>query len=175
NSEPFSVKEEKRKWKSELATKLTEAGNLVYTPNFPNPINASYNDWKIFFEAWIECIEIKGELTLIGHSLGGNFLLKYFSENSNFSHSIKNIHLVAACISAGDFTTPENYDTLRSLGSKVHIWNAEDDTVVPFVTAKQLQKELPEAQTHFFGSEKGYGHFSPLAVFPEFEDVILQK
>ncbi|MBC7503374.1 hypothetical protein H7169_00170, partial [Candidatus Gracilibacteria bacterium] len=46
NSEPFSVKEEKRKWKSELATKLTEAGNLVYTPNFPNPINASYNDWK---------------------------------------------------------------------------------------------------------------------------------
>lgn len=59
NKEPFSVKEEKRKWKSELATKLTETGNLVYMPNFPNPINARYNEWKIFFETWIEHIEIE--------------------------------------------------------------------------------------------------------------------
>ena len=175
NSSAFLIWEEQKKWKTELAKKLTEAGNLVYTPNFPNAINAHYVEWKVFFEAWMRKIEVQWTLTLIGHSLGGNFLMKYFSENTDFSHTINYMHLVAACISEWDFTTPENYDTLRSLGSKVHIWHAEDDSVVPFVTAKGIEKELPEAQTHFFGSEKWYGHFSPLAIFPEFEDVLLQK
>jgi hypothetical protein len=40
---------------------------------------------------------------------------------------------------------------------------------VPFVTAKFLEKTLPDAETHFFGTERGYGHFFPLAVFPELE------
>ncbi len=215
NSSAFLNWEEQKKWKTELAKKLTETGNLVYMPNFPNESNAHYVEWKLFFESWTECIEIVWTLTLIGHSLGGNFLLKYFSDisviarNDPFSVALRRtqaiqddektgnglprrhsriqsdfsqwqiqidaIHLVAACISEGDFTTPENYDILRSLGSKVHIWHAEDDTVVPFGTAKELETELPEAQTHFFGSEKWYGHFFPLAVFPEFEDILLQK
>lgn len=54
--EPFSAKEDKKKWKTELAKKLSEEYNLVYMPNFPNPLNAHYNEWKIFFEAWIEQI-----------------------------------------------------------------------------------------------------------------------
>ncbi len=177
NSSAFLIWEEQKKWKTELAKKLTEAGNLVYTPNFPNAINAKYNEWKLFFEAWMRKIEVQWTLTLIGHSLGGNFLLKYFTETGMQRNitSLDQIHLVAACISEWDFTASENYDYLRSLGKKVHIWHAEDDTVVPFVTAKGIEKELPEAQTHFFGSEKWYGHFSPLAIFPEFEDVLLQK
>ncbi len=177
NSSAFLIWEEQKKWKTELAKKLTEAGNLVYTPNFPNAINAKYNEWKLFFEAWIGNIEVQGTLTFIGHSLGGNFLLKYFTEiwmQINIT-SLDQIHLVAACICEWDFITPENYDTLRSLGKKVHIWHAEDDTVVLFGTVKKIEKELPEAQTHFFGSEKWYGHFSPLAVFPELEDILLQK
>lgn len=188
NSSAFFIWEEQKKWKIELARKLTEKGNLVYIPTFPNAINAHYNEWKVFFDAWIEKIEIVWTLTLIWHSLGGNFLLKYFWEIEKYDGNpqaetpekinllfIENIHLVAACISEWDFAAPENYDTLRSLGSKVHIWHTEDDTVVPFAIAKQLRKELLEAQTHFFGFEKWYGHFSPLAVFPEFEDILLQK
>lgn len=72
---------------------------------------------------------------------------------TDFPYKIDQIHLLAACISEGDFTAPENYDILRSLGSKVHIWHAEDDMVVPFAIARQLQKELPYAVTHFFGPE----------------------
>jgi hypothetical protein len=79
-------------------------------------------------------------VTFIGHSLGGNFLLKYFS-SLDICHSeerrispegllkdneqmlpivsmtergvnIEQIHLVAACTDEGNFTAPENYDVL---------------------------------------------------------------
>lgn len=67
---------------------------------------------------------------------------------------IQQVHLIAACIEAGNFTAPTNYEVLKSLGDKVHIWHAEDDPVVPFETAKELEKILPEARTHFFNAEK---------------------
>ncbi len=58
NIEPVSILDARKKWKIELAKKLTEAGDLVYMPNFPNAINAHYEEWRLFFEAWIEHIEI---------------------------------------------------------------------------------------------------------------------
>jgi hypothetical protein len=82
NIEPYIIREEKKKWKIELAKKLVEKGNLVYLPGFPNPQNAKYEEWKIFFESWIDRISIQGNIIFIGTSLGGNFLLKYFSECS---------------------------------------------------------------------------------------------
>lgn len=188
NLEQFSVREEKKKWKIELAKKLTEQWDWVYMPNFPNTINAHYAEWKLFFEAWIDRIEIVGSLTLIGHSLGGNFLLKYFWEIERYDGNpetatqekinllfLQNIHLHAACISEWDFTAPENYDVLRSLGSKVHIWHAEDDIVVPFAVAVALQRELPDAVIHFFGVEAWYGHFHGIERLPELEAVIFKK
>ena len=91
---------------------------------------------------------------MIGHSLGGNFLLKYFGENPDFPHTLNTIHLVAACIECGDFSTPENYDILRSLRNRVHIWQADDDSLVPPETARMIATELPDAITHFFGNEQ---------------------
>ncbi len=54
----------------------------------------------------------------------------------------------------GNFTAPENYDVIRSLGNKVHIWHAEDDTVVPFPIGQELAIMMPKAETHFFTSER---------------------
>jgi hypothetical protein len=59
NLETFSEKKEKKKWKIELAKTLSAQGDLVYMPNFPNAIDAKYAEWKMFFEAWIERIEIE--------------------------------------------------------------------------------------------------------------------
>lgn len=156
NSSPFEIKEEKKRWKMEIAKAAITQGDRVYLPDFPNPQNAKYQDWKLFFEAWIQTIERSNGMTFIGTSLGGCFLLKYFSENPNpqWKENISQIHLVATCIESGDFTPPINYKFLQFLGNRVHIWHAEDDSVVPFETAEQLSKLLPEAQTHFFSSEK---------------------
>ena len=78
----------------------------------PCYLNAKYIEWKIVFESIVERLSIGDEITLIGHSLGGNFLLKYFGEIEKYDGTpqtetqekinllfIENIHLVAACIS----------------------------------------------------------------------------
>jgi len=125
-------------------------------PNFPNSQNAKYSEWRLFFETWIHQILSSSEIVLIGNSLGGCFLLKYLGENPSLSfvEKIKNIHLIASCMSAGDFSLPENYDFLQKLGNRVHIWHSEDDDVVPFSIGQRLSEILPEAEAHFFDSKK---------------------
>lgn len=187
NTTPFEITETKKRWKLEIAQQITEQGSLVYLPEFPNPQNAKYDEWKLFFDAWISQIQLPWDIIFVGTSLGGCFLLKYFSEQNlswKMEHgllrirewqalNIATIHLIAACIEAGDFTAPSNYVMLNSLGNRVHIWHAEDDSVVPFETAKTLERILPEAQTHFFTSEKWYGHFHGIEHIPELEKILL--
>lgn len=153
-------------------------------PQFPNKLNAKYKEWKLFFDAWIEKIVLSDEVILIGTSLGGCFLLKYFSEQNPQSPRASSptlfqkeltLHLIAACIEAGDFTPPEHYDFLKNLGNAVHIWHAEDDRVVPFSIAKILEKELRHAQTHFFTPEKNYGHFHGVESLPDLEAAVFEK
>ena len=98
NIEPYAIREEKKKWKTELAKKLVGKGNLVYLPGFPNPQNAKYEEWKIFFDAWIKNISIQGNIVFIGTSLGGNFLLTYFGEKVYFQYPVEGIHLIASCL-----------------------------------------------------------------------------
>ena len=94
----------------------------------------------MFFENWIQKVEIRGNIILIGNSLGGCFLLKYFSEDEIKidKNRIHSIHLVASCLSAGDFMKEEKYTFLQKMEEKVYIWHAEDDIVVPISEAREL-------------------------------------
>lgn len=78
----------------------------------PCDLDAKYIEWKIVFESVMEKLSVRDNITLIGHSLGGNFLLKYFGEIEKYDGNmqadsqeqinllfIQNIHLIAACIS----------------------------------------------------------------------------
>lgn len=172
NIDPYVEKEYKKKWKEDIAQVLSNRWDLVYMPNFPNEVNAKYHEWKLFFDAWIRTIEIRWEVTLIGNSLGGCFLLKYFSEHTSlpWEKSIKEIHLVAACIGEWDFTPPENYVFLQQLENQVHIWHAEDDDVVDISIARELIQHLPHAAPHIFWKEQWYGHFHGLETFPELKN-----
>lgn len=171
-SEPWSPPEEKIVWRDVIAKKWYTQGNQVFMPVFPNKLNARYVEWKIVFEGVLSKLSREDEVTFVGGSLGGCFLLKYFSEVANFPYTINQVHLIAACLECGDFTPPSNYEYLAHLGDRVHIWHAEDDMVVPFDVAKTLEKELPEAETHFFSAEKGYGHFHGVERIPELEVAI---
>ncbi len=190
--------EEKMAWVKEIAKKWHANGWVIYKPEFPNKQNARYNDWKIVFEWIVTKLSPNDEITLIWGSLGGCFLLKYFSEiktslfviptkeESAFKIQsrcfvpqddkrkirIHAIHLVAACISEWDFTPPTNYESLQQLWDRVHIWHAEDDRVVPFTTAQELSKTMPKALTHFFSNEKWYGHFHGIERIPELEKIL---
>jgi predicted alpha/beta hydrolase family esterase len=84
-------------------------------PMMPNKQRAIYHEWKSLFEQLIQQLSEKHNITLIGNSLGGCFLLKYFSEIGNWDYQIESIHLTAACISEGDFTPPTNYEYLQHM------------------------------------------------------------
>ncbi len=180
-SEPWTP-EEKTSWSKEIAKKWHANGWIVYMPVFPNKLDAKYNEWKVVFEGILSKLNPEDTVTLVGWSLGGCFILKYFSEITEHGllrssqwrqKKIDQIHLVAACISEWDFRAPTNYESLQELGNRVHIWHAEDDMVVPFETAKTLSKTLSEAQTHFFGTEKWYGHFHGIEKIPELENILI--
>lgn len=170
-SEPWTP-EEKTSWTKEIAKIWHGNWGTVLMPVFPNKLNARYEEWKIVFDGILKTLPEDAELTFIGWSLGGCFLLKYFSERDTFRFTINTIHLMAACMSEGDFTAPWNFRLLQTYGEKVHIWHAEDDTVVPFETGKQLSILLPDAQTHFFWSEKWYRHFHGVERIPELESLL---
>lgn len=138
----------------------------------PNKIHARYTEWKTLFEALISQFESSDQLTFVGSSLGGCFLLKYFSEIREFPFPIEQVHLVAACISEGDFIAPDNYEYLQQLENRLYIWHAEDDPIVPIHIGIEIASHLPDAQIHFFSPEKGYGHFYGMPRFIELESEI---
>ena len=165
-------KPSEKKWRPAIAERFVALWWRVFMPEMPCDLNAKYDEWLITFNGLISTIESDSEIILLWHSLGGCFLLKYFSEAIDFPYIVNQIHLHAACISEWDFTAPENYEYLQQLENRVHIWHAEDDMVVPFATAQELAQTLPRAQTHFFPSEKWYGHFHGVERLPEVEEVI---
>ena len=82
-------------WSIDLKNQLLEYAEVLL-PKMPCNDNAKYSEWKLVFEK----LEISSSDIVIGHSLGGIFLAKYFSENHKH---IKQIHLVAPDYTEGDF------------------------------------------------------------------------
>ena len=147
-------------WKHGLAGVLGE-GYEVILPQMPNASNARYLEWKIYFEKFIPLLH--DGVVLVGHSLGGIFLVKYLSEEK-FPKEISGVFLVAAPFNTAtehplaDFniTTPD----LRGLGEqaeKIFLYHSHDDEVVPFSNFERYVALLPRATQRIFADR---GHFN---------------
>lgn len=152
-------------WKDNLLTALPEF-EVIY-PKMPNPKNARYEEWKIWFEKLFPLL--RNGVILVGHSLGGIFLAKYLSENK-FSFSIGSIHLVAAPYDDKDcdeplvdFSLSGGVGRLAELTNKIFLYHSRDDKAVPFVDLSKYEKDLPSAQAVVFEDR---GHFNQ-EQFPE--------
>ena len=175
--DPWQKKIDEWNWKEHIAESFWSKYGEVYMPQMPNKMNAKYAEWNMVFENFISAkMGSLLNITLIGNSLGGCFLMKYFSEQNSFpKEKLEAIHLVAACIEEWDFRRPGNFEFLKA-HPNLHIWHAEDDSIVPFSIAQELQILIPSAKYHFFPREKEYGHFSPrekIHIFSELEDTLL--
>lgn len=110
----------------------------------------------------------------MGHSLGGVFLAKYFSEE-DFSKEIIATFLVSAPYGDNpseykllDFSLPQSLEKFEKQGAQIFIYHSEDDDVVPFTDLDKYSKTLPEAKRRIF---KDRGHFNQ-EEFPELvEDI----
>ena len=157
----LDIKETKnKKWKESLEKDLGSQFE-VFKPQMPNGKNAKYIEWKIWFEKYIPYL--KDGVILIGHSLGGIFLVKYLSENK-LPRKIRGLFLVAPSYSTRvkkyssadfDFKTKNCKNILKQC-LNIHVYHSKDDSVVPFDNFKKYKKCLPNATFYEF---KNRDHF----------------
>jgi predicted alpha/beta hydrolase family esterase len=151
-------------WKTALYHDLSERFTVLL-PTFPCKQNAKYAEWKLFFEKFAPALDPE-TTTYVGHSLGGIFLAKYFSENPMRARSL---HLVAAPFEkCGTFELVRDLSNVSKNVSNVHLWHSKDDPVVEFAELEKYRVAMPEAVTHVF---KGRLHFNGER-FDELETVI---
>jgi uncharacterized protein len=157
----------KKSWKDDFEKKL-EKKFEIFAPKMPNKENAKYNEWKIWFEKIIPFLN--NDVTLIGHSLGGLFLVKYLSE-SLFPKKIKALILVSALYTGKgnkynlgmEYSFNDNFKKIAGQAKKIFIFHSTDDKVVPFSDFEIYKENLPNASSISFNNK---GHFN-IEKFPE--------
>ena len=145
-------------WKVNLSYNLGKNFQVI-RPQMTCARNAKYKEWKVWFEKLFPFL--KNDIILIGHSLGGIFLLKYLAQNK-FPVLIKQLHLVASPTTEkketlGDFVLPKNLDRVIKQVKNIFIYQSKDDKIVPFSDFKKLTKFFPDAEKIIFENR---GHFN---------------
>ena len=169
--DPYNKTKEWRDW---IIWALEDSYDLI-CPLMPNKQNADYVAWKIWFERHFQFINNEKPI-LIGHSLGGGFLLKYLSEN-NFPKKISQLHLVAPYVeNNGIYLEKLNtfefdvkkINVIKDICEETHLWHSKDDNAVPFSHSELIKENISSVEFHVF---KDRGHFRQPA-FPEILEVI---
>lgn len=149
----------RKTWKNTLDTKLGD-NYQVFLPEMPNKLNAHYKEWSIWFSRIINLLD--NNLIIIGHSLGGIFLAKFFSKNI-INKKIKSLILISAPFdkagdeSLADFVLTKPLTLLSKQCQNIYLIQSKDDKVVPFAQVKKYQEQLPNAKLISFEDR---GHFN---------------
>jgi predicted alpha/beta hydrolase family esterase len=156
------------KWTKHLATDLGDAYE-VFMPQMPNAQNASYKEWKIWFERHFEYLH--DGVILIGCSLGAMFLLKYFIENT-VPFKVKALFIMAAVVRGTDLDEKDCGDFLCSLENvhiisdkveQVNIVHSKDDLLSPYEHGQKIHDAIPGSKLITFEDKN---HFI-IETFPE--------
>jgi len=155
-----------KSWKTTLQERLGDNFEVIL-PRMPNPFDARYAEWKIWFDKLVPFLS--DGVVFVGHSLGGIFLAKYLSENK-FPKTITATILISAPFdgegdeeSLVDFILPSSLELFERQGGKIFVYRSEDDTSVLPIQCEKYKKALPSAQTMIFEDR---GHFTQ-EEFPE--------
>ncbi|WP_077622483.1 alpha/beta fold hydrolase [Sediminibacillus massiliensis] len=129
------------------------------SPAMPNPENPSYAAWKAILKKKLS--ELKGNVVLIGHSLGGSVLLKYLSEEA-CDLSISGLFVMGSPYWGLDkewlnqeFELSNDFALRVPQISQIYLYQSRNDEVVPFSHFEYYAYKLPHAKTRVF---ENYGH-----------------
>lgn len=154
----------KNDWKTNLQKDLGDDFEVL-TPRMPNSNNARYLEWEIWFEKMFPFV--RDGVMLVGHSQGGIFLAKYLSIH-NFPKKIGGLFLVAAphteANEIGDFAFEKSIEGVPEQCQNIHLYQSQDDPVVPYAEMDHYKKSWPSAETHTFTDREHFRqkHFSEL-------------
>ncbi len=153
-----------KRWHRQLESALP--GWTVLRPQMPNDVNARYLEWEIYFDKVVPFLE--DGVVLIGHSLGGTFLMKYLAMRV-LPITVHSIHLVAPSFGVPDttFSVHEDISKVANL-AQCTVYHSIDDTIVPYAETSAGMLRMPHAQLITFTDR---GHFLS-ETFPELIDAI---
>lgn len=165
-------------WFPWIQKQLTKKDILCQSLEMPIPYNPNYTD----YEKVLDQMDISDETILVGHSCGGGFLLRYFSEHPELKP--KKIILVAPWIDPDGylqekFGTNDFFDfTLdRTLTNRTEVicLNSLDDMDEVVKSVQQIRSVLPSITYHEF-TDKGHFCEEDLGTkeFPELLEIILK-
>lgn len=170
--DPSILKPHQANWLPWLGRQLSSRGIEVMIPALPLPYFPVYSDWKTAFPEH----RVNNETGLIGHSAGGEFLLRWLSENK--SATVEQLVLVAPYHDyEGKYGEFSDYVLDKELVERVgrlSIVNSQDDDQPIQRRASELKVLLPEAdliQLNGFGHFR-IGHNMTSEEFPEILDIL---
>jgi predicted alpha/beta hydrolase family esterase len=146
-------------WIPWLQQKFLRSKILCQTPEMPFPYAARYQEWV----DTIKSFQIHSKTTLVGHSSGGGFLLKWLTDNPHIT--AEKLVLVAPWLDPErefeDFLlcTPDP-SLVRRIG-EMHIFYSSDDSSDIQKTRDIIVKTYPEITQHNY-SDKGHFCFNDL-------------
>jgi uncharacterized protein len=120
-------------------------------PKMPRESDADYRRWKP--QIGKELAAAKGKLIVVGHSLGGSFLLKYLCEE-RIETPIAGIFLIATAYWGGDgwlyegyeaVALPDDFPSKLPKGTPIFLYHSRDDEIVPFAHLALYAEKLPQA------------------------------
>lgn len=143
-----------------LGSALGRACELRY-PKMPRENDPDYNRWRARIRQ--ELAALDDGAILVGHSLGGSFLLKCISEEK-IGKTIAGIILIAAPYWGGDgwryegyerVALPEDFASKLPRGTPIFFYHGSDDEVVPFAHLALYAEKMPRAVVRAL---EGRGH-----------------
>ncbi len=129
---------------------------LTQTPEMPEPYKPDYEKWCSLFEQF----EINQDTSLVGHSCGGGFLIRYLSENKT---NVGKVALVAPWINPDDGRPEKGFFNFeidpdivnRTKGIKLFF--STDDDKEELNTAELLKNRVKNLEVQEFNDR---GHFT---------------
>jgi predicted alpha/beta hydrolase family esterase len=146
---------------------LEERGHQTLAPEYPHPHRPVYSEWKATFQAelakkWNQISDI----VLIGHSLGGYFVLRLVGESagSPWAAKLRGIVLVAPASKRSDsrssfYNQEIDWDSIRRLDINITHLFSKDDTLVPRSHQDYIADRIGSMPGYKFRLVDGYEHF----------------
>ncbi len=135
---------------AKLVNSLRESLGKDYTVHYPLMPDESSPDFGRKKQIAKEISLIKGEIFLVGHSLGASMLLNYLSENE-VKKNIRGVFLISTPFWSGDedwiqdLKLPKDFPGKLPINVPIFLYHCRDDEVVPFDHLLLYAQALPQA------------------------------
>lgn len=160
-------------WIPWLQNRLLVKDIMPNVPEMPHAYEPEYTSWKREFERF----NVTSETILVGHSMGGGFLLRWLSENNDAAPA--KVILVAPSLDPlrKNLTGFCEFEIDSKLldRTKVIIMTSDNDSEKSEQSRQMIIDALPGVDVRMYS---GFGHFIPdhlgKDTLEELEDIILE-